>query len=233
MDPNRFDTLARSLTAARSRRAAVGVAIGSALGLLGVHMEPVEAHDLLTKCRKIDDKKKKRACIKKARAHDATHIVTPSPPPPPAPPTCTPDCSGGRDCGSNGCTGGSCGTCSGTDISCGGGGTAGVCGGWASVCPPGTTYCDLFNGTSKRCGDPSQDVPECFCAERSDGLGTACYRQEAGQATPLCDPDVSICQTDADCEALPNSTTNRCVKNGVCAGFSDCKDTICVKACVA
>lgn len=36
MDATRFDRLARSLTAARSRRGAAGTLLGGALGLLGL-----------------------------------------------------------------------------------------------------------------------------------------------------------------------------------------------------
>jgi hypothetical protein len=108
------------------------------------------------------------------------------------------------------------------------------CTGLGCTCPPGTTYCDLVNVEPTSCNGGS-----CFCAERSDGQGTVCFSPEAGEGGALCEPNatganVPICQSDADCEALPNSSTNRCVKAGTCEGSNPaCVGTACVKACVA
>jgi hypothetical protein len=108
MDSARFDSLTRTLTAAGSRRQALATLAGS-LGLLGWHgRDDAAAHNALKKCKKKSGKQKK-ACIKKAKAHNATHTV--AAPAPSGTSGCTPNCSGGRNCGSNGCSGGSCGTC--------------------------------------------------------------------------------------------------------------------------
>ncbi len=56
MDATRFDRLARSLTAARSRRGAAGTLLGGALGLLGL------ADTAARKGRKKKGKKKNRGC---------------------------------------------------------------------------------------------------------------------------------------------------------------------------
>jgi hypothetical protein len=76
MDASRFDDLVRAIGAGRApRRNALRILAGATLGLLGwSHDEAALAHDLLAKCKKIKDKKK-RACLKKARKHAAQHIT--------------------------------------------------------------------------------------------------------------------------------------------------------------
>jgi DNA-binding beta-propeller fold protein YncE len=57
-----------------SRRTALG-AIGAAVGCGAGTDRPelANAHDALTKCKKINDKKKRKKCTKKAKRHNATH----------------------------------------------------------------------------------------------------------------------------------------------------------------
>jgi hypothetical protein len=76
MDASWFDDLVRAIGAGRApRRNALRILAGATLGLLGwSHDEAALAHDLLAKCKKIKDKKK-RACLKKARKHAAQHIT--------------------------------------------------------------------------------------------------------------------------------------------------------------
>src|SRR5687768_6013271 len=74
MDANRFDTMARSLAASGSRRRALALAISGAFAHL-LTRDDAEAHDLLKKCKKIKNKTKKKKCIKKAKAHNATHTT--------------------------------------------------------------------------------------------------------------------------------------------------------------
>src|SRR5687767_1951586 len=79
MDDARFDELTRAL--ATPRRAAIRLVAGSAIGLLlGCRaVEDAAAHDALTKCKKIKDKKKRKKCIKKVKAHNADHANEPQP----------------------------------------------------------------------------------------------------------------------------------------------------------
>jgi hypothetical protein len=101
MDPIRFDAVLRLLSASPSRRSAVrllaGLVLGDVLGfLLG---QPVaEAHNALKKCKKLNGNKKKQ-CLKKAKAHNATHRTP-----------CIGRCALTKPCGPDGC-GGTCGTC--------------------------------------------------------------------------------------------------------------------------
>lgn len=92
MDSDRFDALTRSLASAGSRRQAVrGLAAAAAALLgglgLGLDRDDAAAHNLLKRCRKIEDKKKRAACIKKAKKHKRRHAVSA----PPSAPQCTAD----------------------------------------------------------------------------------------------------------------------------------------------
>ena len=75
MDGEQFDELARTLVERQApRRSAVRILAGSALGLLGWHgFDSASAHDTSKKCKKVKDKKKKKACIKKAKKHAGQH----------------------------------------------------------------------------------------------------------------------------------------------------------------
>ena len=86
MDVDRFDTLARSLSAIGSRRRALALALSGTLVPL-LAWDDATAHDTLKKCKKIKDKKKKQACIKKAKKHNAQHASETSAAPPPTGPT--------------------------------------------------------------------------------------------------------------------------------------------------
>ena len=84
MDTDRFDTLTRSLSAVGSRRRAIGGLLAGALAFLGGHEpEQIDAaevdaeHNKLKKCKKIDDKKRRRRCKKDAKKHNASHKVCP------------------------------------------------------------------------------------------------------------------------------------------------------------
>ena len=126
MDASRFDRLTRSLSTADSRRRVLGGLLLGALGLLGSQgVEDAAAHNPLASCKKKSGKAKKK-CVKKAKAHNATHTVAAPPPPPPPPPTCTdgvkngtetdidcggscPECANGKACqGAGDCASGKC-----------------------------------------------------------------------------------------------------------------------------
>jgi hypothetical protein len=76
VDDSRFDELVRAFgSGSAPRRSALRGLTGVILGVLGwSKLEDVQAHDLLAKCKKIKVKKKKKACVKKARKHAAQHL---------------------------------------------------------------------------------------------------------------------------------------------------------------
>ena len=105
MDDFRFDTLARSLGTAGSRRRALGGLLTGVFGALGWQQpEGATAHDLAATCKKKSGDKKKK-CLKKAKKHNAEHAATGT-----TGTGCTRNCTG-KSCGDDGC-GGSCGSCS-------------------------------------------------------------------------------------------------------------------------
>lgn len=113
MNAEHFETLLRSLSAHPSRRGALRLLSGSALGgFLGWREPgPGEAHDPSQKCRKKSGDKKKK-CLKKARKHNASHAT--ETPPDGAGGTTGPTCQSlpdGSDCGGGKqCSGGVCAT---------------------------------------------------------------------------------------------------------------------------
>src|SRR5215213_200728 len=115
MDGSRFDTLAKTLAASGSRRVALRGLVAGVLTLVGGHQtQDAVAAKSVKQCKKIDDKKKRQKCLKKARQQTIpTDIPTAIPtggtvvsPPPPAPTPAT--CSDGIQNGSE------------TDVDCGG-----------------------------------------------------------------------------------------------------------------
>ena len=157
MDGRRFDSLIRALTDARSRRAALGGLLVGTLGLLGSRSLETAAHNPLKKCKNKSGKQKK-ACIKKAKKHNATHTTQAPPPPLPDPCAqcaantwcnaglCQPKgansaaCTAGHQCESTHCVRGICcdHPCVGTNAS-----TVGTCPGGVCTldCDPGWGNC--------------------------------------------------------------------------------------------
>ncbi len=203
MDASQFDLLTRSLTAAGTRRRALGGLVLGSLSLLGwAGAEDVSAHDALPACKKKSGKKKKR-CLKKARAHNAQHATdTPPPdtfvPPPPDP------CAGKGE-------GDSCGTdracCSGTCVNlridpdhCGGCGYAcsptsnltAICHNGGCACPgfadcPGTCSCGVRYEGGGFCRAPDATcigAKQCPNGDVDCDIGTVCSECNAGQ--PVC-----------------------------------------------
>jgi hypothetical protein len=175
MDADRFDALARSLSATPSRRGALRLLVGSAFGgLVTLGDGDADAHNALTACKKKSGKQKKK-CLKKAKKHNASHTAARS---------CTPSCTG-KTCGDNGC-GGSCGTCTGGTCS-----QTGVCdcgsgkelcrGACVSTCtssqmrPPGTCNdCCYVNGTARDVGLSTCVVTCCSGHCNPSGSGHEC-----------------------------------------------------------
>jgi hypothetical protein len=89
VDADRFENLLRTLTDMPSRRDALRLVVGSALGLLGGMGVAADAPRVAARnCKKIKNKKRRKKCLAKA---------------------CTPNCDR-TICGDDGC-GGSCGSC--------------------------------------------------------------------------------------------------------------------------
>ena len=174
MEPTRFDRLAMTYSALGTRRGLVRLLAGSALGgalapLFG--LPQTDAHNALKKCKKINDKAKRKRCVRKAKAHNATHIA-------PAPSGCIPSC-GGKECGTNGCDG-SCGSCA-TGSFC----ARGQCVIGQGTCNVGEDDC--VTRTVDNCG------PGCLCFTTMDNQ-TRCGNSET--AISVC----AGCDSDADCE---------------------------------
>jgi hypothetical protein len=108
MDAEGFATLLRSFSATPSRRGALRLVASSALGLLGWSTAPeATAHDLVKKCKKFDNKTKRKKCLKKAKQHNATH-TTPAPSSPPGPDLCAGVVCGPVRNGTSACRNGVC-----------------------------------------------------------------------------------------------------------------------------
>ena len=74
MDATRFDRLAISLGAGTARRDALRFLAGLSFALLARgDATEAAAHNLLATCKKVKDQKKRKKCLKKARAHNARH----------------------------------------------------------------------------------------------------------------------------------------------------------------
>lgn len=171
MDGEWFDQLTRML---RSRRTLLNGVIGSGvatlLGLAGA--EETTAHNALPACRRIKNKQRRAACLRRARRHNASHATPP-------PPGCTPRCAG-RECGGDGC-GGSCGSCGGNadcvngtcrvictpscaGKNCGSNGCGGSCG----TCNGGRVCSNPANGGTCQCLAAT-------CAGTCCGAGQQCF----------------------------------------------------------
>lgn len=77
MDSDRFDALTRSLAAVGSRRLALRGFAATAALLGGLALDAAAAHSTIKRCRKIEDKKKRAACVKKAKKHAKGHAGAP------------------------------------------------------------------------------------------------------------------------------------------------------------
>jgi len=154
MDPNRFDTLARSLTDARSRRAALASLLGGTLGLLGLAETSAKnrtGNDVHGEGKKKKKKKKKK---KAPVPTTQTPVESSSPVSPPPPAVCTPSCPNNQTCqtgtcvcpgGGRPCTlDGSCGECCLHADCCNG----------AFPCPAGSQICRPPVNGNRVCGCP-------------------------------------------------------------------------------
>jgi hypothetical protein len=75
---SRFDALTRTASTRRFALAGLFGGVTSLLGLPGP--KQANAHDLAPRCRKLKDAKRRRACLRRARAHARTHRCKRQPP---------------------------------------------------------------------------------------------------------------------------------------------------------
>jgi hypothetical protein len=184
MDGSRFDTFAKTLAAAGSRRVALQGLVAGVLAVVGGHQTQDAAAKSVKQCKKIDDKKTRQKCLKKAKQRTTPTsiptggIVVIPPPSIPLPATCSDGIQNGSetdvDCGGpecdrcdvgQGCRGAAdCETSLCVDTVCG------VCA-TTSQCPAG---CSCAAGTCF--SNTSTKVPSCaacprysYCAPFGDG----------------------------------------------------------------
>jgi hypothetical protein len=209
MDGFRFDSLARSLATASSRRRALGGLLAGALGLVGwPGGEDAAAHDLKAKCKKKSGEAKKK-CLKKAKQHAAAHASEPPPPPPPPPPPLPPPPTG-PTCSDNVKNGTE------SDVDCGG------------TCP----RCP----NARRCTGPN-DCASAYCTSGAcqfcPTLGAACGSD--GSTTCTCQnrgtSDERFCINPGKIRGScgPGGT---CPSNEVCVGGGNISP-ICIALCGA
>jgi hypothetical protein len=202
MDIDRFDALARSLTTGWHRRrllAALGAALAPLVGGTGA-----EAHDPLQKCKKKSGKQKK-TCVKKAKAHNAQHASTLSPPPTGCP-------AGTRTCADGRCVqaGGCC-----TDPECG----PGTCG------SDGTCDCGLPSATNPYRVCPATPGRCSICCDDTEcATGTTCRNGACRCPSGGCDCAAAVSLPDNAGELIA------CGSNTGCFCFMD-KDTVSTAQC--
>lgn len=226
MDALRFDHLVRSWAEGASpRRGALRLLIGGLLALLGAHgVEGAAAHDALLDCKKIKNRKKRKKCVTKARAHNAGHANEPRectaadtcPNPPPGQLCAQPICDQGGNCGFGPKAAGTrcrpiAGDC---DI-------PEFCDGVSLDCPP-----DRFRSSGEIC---RHIIGPCDVAERCTGSSASCppdafapSSQQCGAAAGPCDlPD--FCTGSAvNCPNQKQPDNNICGANQVCCNGICC-----------
>lgn len=80
MEGSAFDRWSRLVARSRSRRGVGRAVLASVVGMLGMlPIEDVVAHDPRSGCRKLSDPKKRRACLRRASAHNRNQHPCPTP----------------------------------------------------------------------------------------------------------------------------------------------------------
>jgi hypothetical protein len=237
MDAERFDRFTRILS---SRRIALGGLAGIASAALSgwVTPEAAGAHNALPACRRIKNKNRRNACLRRARQHNALHKVK-------VPPASPPVCQGRNVCAQGnaaacGAPGNECYcwvTPAGASV-CGGNDGAfvvddcGDCEETGRICVlgdglncPGPLICVLpccpagFRECNGVCVDVLRDSNNCGACGRSCGIdrpnicaGGSCCIDGAGNTPCLCAPQGSACAP---------------VGGACCSGGATCTNGVC------
>jgi len=224
----RFDALARSFSTGFSRREIALLLSGLTGGaLLGFRPEfrETSAHDKRAKCKQLNDKDKRKRCLKQAKQHQQQHEPQMTVPPPPVtvppPPGTTCPASAPIVCGVNCCR-------SVSPLCCGDqnapGGTrcfqssyqccpaeigGGACPNTEACCPPrkGDTMILCANTTlGEHCCPPGSggfctQSRACCAAEKTNGLNRGC-----------CSVSSACCNVDEDCPEVQKCGTTGCCR---------------------
>ena len=200
MDAGRFETLLRSLAGSPSRRGAVRLLAGLILGSpLALASSGADAHNKLKKCKKLEDKGKRKKCVKKAKAHNASHTTPASPP-------CVSNCAG-KVCGDDGC-GGSCG------VACAGGKS---CQGGTCACLSGQTDCGGV------CVTTSTDPRNCGACGKRCQLNATCNAGVCACVQSGCPVSVASCcplGAGMPCQCADQLGSDTFINGGTCAVIS-------------
>ena len=232
MDADRFDAMARSLVALRTRRGMLGAVLGGTLGLLGLAETAADKR-----------RNKKGGKGKKGKKGKKS-------PPTPCAETCSgccddDDCRLGTETAACGGGGEPCVDCAdvGAGQTCGGGpgGTPGVCGCTPTTCAGEAKDCatiadgcgdELDCGTCPLAGQPCVDNVCGVCEEDCDGKGCGADDDCGGICTDGACPEGQTCggggtpgvcgncTGDTDCDDGITCTNDVCV-DGVCTHTPD------------
>jgi hypothetical protein len=193
MDDSRFDSLARSLGTAGSRRRALGGLLAGTLGILGWHDgDESAAHDLKAKCKKKSGEAKKK-CFKKAKKHKAAHAGEAPPGP-----TCSDGIKNGNESGVD--CGGSCPKC-GTGQGCQESGdcASGFCQG--NVCKVPTCSDSVKNGSESDV-DCGGSCPRCPNTKRCTGPNDCVTAYCVNTSCQACPAEFAACGTDGSTQCV-------------------------------
>jgi hypothetical protein len=194
MDGARFDRLTRTL---RSRRTAVSGLLGGGLAvLLGLATpEETDAHTYLARCKQIKHGERRRACLRRARAHNRTCHSQPT----------TTTCAGRCGVWTNNC---------GRAVSCPACAAPTTCldnGSCGQVCSPaavgtcstgcdcrytstdGATYCTTTAPGGPGAGFACELVPQACSATTACLVGAACMITACGPGLSRADRCVPLC----------------------------------------
>ena len=246
MDGERFDALTRALAApgGSRRRLLGGLAAAAAVLLGGLRTEDAAAHDALGACRKIEDRQRRRRCVRQAKAHNARHCGAELCP---TGTFCCDDqrqvcCPTGSECCSPGPGTGSC--CAG-DSRCGrpigDDDGAHVCcpeeRQWATstggvrCCPAGTRANEGVDSDNGQCCPEERWCGGVCCGDAApvcvDPGTQTCCTEAATCGTACCQPGESC--VDGQCRACPSGETP--CGDACCAKHEACRDGACVAVC--
>ena len=206
MNADRLEALLRFLSVTPSRRGTLRLMVRLVLGgRLTYGITGADAHDKLDRCKKIDDKDKRKRCVKKAKKHKARHVIAP---------VCPPVCPFCQRCNP---TSGLCGfenglpgqDCAAPKVCCSGVccqpihvcNAAGACATCAEVCPANCEYClYLADGSTTCVGNYMADCNKPCVTVATCSAGEVCATGATVQSTnapgPFCVGSNGFCTSD-------------------------------------